>query len=211
MLILNETSQKLILKEMSRKGRFHHTYAHVCDILEVLHANKEKFSNFRAAELAAIFHDIVYEVDERYKSNELESCRKFLEVIYNDNPNLSYDEEDPDYQTVKLTLAMIGCTQHHSLDGIKDPKSFTAAEINDIKMFLDADINVLARSRERVMQFEKDIRAEFSCYDDEAYRKGRADVLRSFLQRKNIFLSSIDESWEGIARNNLLFILDSLK
>ena len=74
MLILNETSQKLILKEMNRKGRFHHTDAHVCVILEVLHSNKEKFSNFRAAELAALFHDIVYEVDERYKNNELESC-----------------------------------------------------------------------------------------------------------------------------------------
>ena len=74
MLILNETSQKLILKEMNRKGRFHHTYAHVRDILEVLHSNKEKFSKIRAHCfcIAHQLHTQCHEIVQRVQ--QLENC-----------------------------------------------------------------------------------------------------------------------------------------
>ena len=211
MLQISKQTQKFLLKEYRKKHRHYHDYAHICHVLDTLHDHKDKFSDFQAAELAANFHDIVYEVGDDYDYNEQRSCVKFLEMIEEDNPDLKYDRNDPDFRTVELALIMIGCTHGHTLDRIRDPESLTSGQLEDIKMFLDADIKILAENEDKVLRFEDEIRKEFSIYSDEVYSQGRIRVLQSFLNRRFLYLSEIGRPWEQKARNNLQFLIDRLK
>ena len=211
MLTISSKTQKFLLKEYRKKHRHYHNYAHICHVLDTIHDHKDKFSDLQAAELAANFHDIVYEVGDRYDQNEAQSCVTFLACIEEDNPDLKYDRNDPDFRTTELALLMIGCTHGHTLDRIKSPDSLTPAQIEDIKMFLDADIKILAENEDKVLRFEDDIRKEFSIYDDEVYCQGRIRVLQSFLNRRQLYLSEIGRPWEQKARNNLQFLIDRLK
>ena len=214
MLQISDKTRKFLLKELSRKHRHYHNYAHVCHVLDTLYLMKHKFSNFRAAELAAEFHDIVYEVDEAYEHNEINSCRMFLEKIEEDNPHLKdLDIDDPEYRTVHLALAMIGCTKGHTLDRVRNRGKFSESEIEDIKMFLDADLRILSETEKRLQQFEKDIRKEFSQYNDEIYSHGRTQVLQSFLGRPKLYFSEFakDAGWEQIGRENVKILIEQLQ
>ena len=211
MLTISTKTQKLLLKEYHKKHRHYHTYSHICHVLDTLHDHKDRLGNFQAAEFAANFHDIVYEVGDDYKYNEQRSCLKFLQMIEEDNPGLKYNPDDPDFKTLNLALVMIGCTHGHTLDRIRDPGRLSDSDLEDVKMFLDADIKILSESQDKVMRFEQEIRKEFSIYGDEAYRVGRTQVLRSFLERPRIYMSEIGRPWEDKARSNLQFLIDSLQ
>ena len=212
MLTVSPKTQKFLLKELHQRHRYYHTYSHVCHILESIQEYKDKLSNVQAAELAAHFHDVVYEVGDAYDHNEVNSCRVFLEKIEEDNPNISVDNEtDPDFRTVQLTLIMIGCTFGHTLERLRNSVVLTEEELEDVKMFLDFDLRILAETEERLLDFENGIRKEFSIYDDEIYRHGRTKVLQSFLNRRQLFFSEVGKNWEEKARQNLQFLIDRLK
>ena len=211
MLQISPLTHKFLLKEYRQKHRHYHNYAHICHVLDTIHDHSDKFSNIQAAELAANFHDVVYEVGDKYDYNEQRSCIVFLEKIEEDNPNIKYDRNDHDFMTVELALIMIGCTHGHTLDRIRNYEQLTPEQIEDIKMFLDADIKILAESEDKVLQFESDIRKEFSIYSDVDYTLGRIKVLESFLNRRQIYLSEIGKPWEQKARKNLHFLIDVLK
>ena len=212
MLKLSKRTHNAIEKEHLKAPRHYHTYAHVCDILDTIYEHAQLFSNFQAAELAAYFHDIVYEVGDDYDYNEQRSCIRFLETIEAENPDLAYaDANDPDFLTVKLALIMIGCTKGHTLDICRESEKLTTAQLEDVKMFLDADLRILARDEDRLLEFEDGIRKEFSIYDDEVYRAGRIRVLKNFLNRKQLYFSEIGKPWEQKARDNLQFLINRLK
>lgn len=211
MLTISSKTQKFLLKEYRKKHRHYHDYAHVCHVLDTIIDHKDKFSDLQAAELAANFHDIVYEVGDDYDRNERRSCLKFLEMIEEDNPGIKYDRNDPDFRTVELAMVMIGCTHGHTLDRLRHRELLTDVQVEDIKMFLDADIKILSENEDRVLRFEDEIRKEFSIYNDEVYNQGRIQVLQGFLNRRQIYLSEIGQPWEQKARNNLQFLIDRLK
>lgn len=212
MLTLSKRTHNLIAKEHLKAPRHYHTYAHVCDVLDTIHEHSDKFSNLQAAELAAYFHDIVYEVGDDYDYNEQRSCLRFLEVIESENPMLSYmNFGDADFDTMHLALVMIGCTKGHTLDNIRDPSKLSESQREDVKMFLDADLRILSRDQKRLLEFEDGIRKEFSIYDDEVYRNGRIRVLQSFLNRRKLYFSEIGKTWEDTARENLQFLINRLK
>lgn len=209
MLNINEKILLYLHEEYSKSHRHYHDLTHVAQVLNVLVQYKSKFSNFMAAELAAYFHDVVYEVGESYKHNEKLSRDKFIEMISAGNPHIVYDGNGKDFKTVALAATMIDCTHGHTLDRV-ETSSLTEGEIEDIKMFLDADIKILAEPIETVIQFEENIRKEFSMYDDETYRKGRVSVLENFLARPRIYMSDIGSEWEDSARKNLQMLIDNL-
>ena len=211
MLKISEHTERTIEDCLSQPHRVYHTLEHVSHVQATLNAYKDKFSDFQAAELAAKFHDIVYEVGDDYNYNEARSCAKFLEMIGEDNPDLKFDFNPCDFSTIELVLAMIGCTHGHTLDIIRNPDSLTAGQIEDIKMFLDADIKILSEDEATVIKFEDAIRKEFSIYNDVVYSFGRIKVLQSFLNRPHIYLSQIGEPWEQKARDNLHFLINRLK
>ena len=210
MLTISQKMLSFLHEEYSKSHRHYHNLDHIANVLSVLVQYKSKFSNFNAAELAAYFHDIVYNVGDSYEYNEMLSRDKFIEIISDANPHIVYDGNCQDFKTVTLAATMIDCTHGHTLDRI-DTTLLTGGEIEDIKMFLDADIKILAEPIKTVIQFEENIRKEFSMYDDETYRKGRVSVLEGFLARPCIFMSEIGKGWENTARKNLRMLIDNIK
>ena len=217
---VSKETEVFYLKEYLKRHRHYHTYAHICDVWCTIDEYRAQFSNYEAATLAAIFHDIVYNVDDSYVENELRSVRTFTSKVLADNPDLEAkldsnieksDLQDPDVRTFYLVLIMIGCTKGHSLDRIKHREIFSQCEIDDVKRFLDADLRILSTDNlDKLVEFEEGIRKEFSHYNDEVYTEGRIKVLQSFLDRPKIYLSEIGEPWEKQARENLRFLIERL-
>ena len=68
----------------------------------------------------------------------------------------------------------------------------------------DADLGILASPRERYDAYVAGVRADFAHVDDEAFRAGRAAVLRDLVARARLFSTpQARELWEDAARANL--------
>jgi predicted metal-dependent HD superfamily phosphohydrolase len=85
----------------------------------------------------------------------------------------------------------------------------------DLLLFLDTDLSILA-ARAQVdseagdswaisyPEYSRRIRFEYSHYSDEDYRRGRAAVLKRFLERSRLYFTEFaGVRWEATARENL--------
>ncbi|WP_253943769.1 HD domain-containing protein [Nocardioides marmotae] len=75
----------------------------------------------------------------------------------------------------------------------------------------DADLAILAAPRPRYEEYVAAVRREFAHLDDETFRRGRTQVLRSLAEKEHLFHTPwAREHWEGPARANLARELDEL-
>jgi len=79
------------------------------------------------------------------------------------------------------------------------------------QILCDADLAILAAARERYDEYVRDVRAEYAHLDDEAFRTGRAAVLRRLLQGPVFHTPLARGAWEERGRANLARELDSLE
>lgn len=122
--------------------------------------------------LAALFHDFVY--DPTRSDNELRSAEAMRALV----PGAG-----------DRAFAAILATQTHVTE---DPA---------IMRLLDADLAILAAASDRYKAYARGIRREYAHVPDDAYRTGRAAVLRGFLDRPVIYRTRPD--LEERARENL--------
>ena len=76
----------------------------------------------------------------------------------------------------------------------------------------DVDLAIFGESEELFCKYEKDIRLEYGFVEDEAYRKGRADILRKF--QKYPFYSTQEmrfSSYETLAQINIRKSIEALE
>lgn len=75
----------------------------------------------------------------------------------------------------------------------------------------DADLSILGAIRGRYDVYARDVRAEYRHVPDDAFRSGRAAVLRGLLAHDSLFsTASGRERWEDAARTNLVAELSRL-
>ncbi|KAF3924526.1 hypothetical protein ABW21_db0203528 [Orbilia brochopaga] len=177
-----------------------------CDIL-----NREvQFTDFeqRLIKFAIWWHDYVY--DPEANDNEIRSIDAWNEFV----DRLS---EDAALLTAyKLPVShLIECTISHARPASDGANESLSPRL--VSYFLDLDLAVLACSREAYQVYAENIRREYIQYRIDDYRRGRAKVLRRFLQRDNIFLSATSENnsgrsenMENMARRNIKWELDGL-
>jgi predicted metal-dependent HD superfamily phosphohydrolase len=142
-------------------------------MLACLDAHRRRISDPLAVELAILFHDWIYE--PQGKENEAESVIEFEAFA----KQVGLDEG-----TRAKSARLIDATVKHQI-----PIDVIPSERSDLSFFLDFDLEVLARDWERYSVYAQEIRAEYSCYNDEEYRNGRIRVLKSFLTRERLFFS----------------------
>ena len=71
-------------------------------------------------------------------------------------------------------------------------------------LLCDADLAVLGSAPERYLQYAADVREEYAHLGDEAFRRGRAAVLRGLADRTSLFTTASGRRrWERPARENL--------
>ena len=79
----------------------------------------------------------------------------------------------------------------------------------DTKLFLDSDLLILGRERNRYIEYMDSIRKEYEWVEKEFYKQERTKILQKFLERERIyFTNEIFEKNEKQARENIKFEIE---
>jgi predicted metal-dependent HD superfamily phosphohydrolase len=138
---------------------------------------------------AAFYHDAVY--DPTAADNEARSAALAERVL----GELGWDT--PRCQAVG---ELVRATASHEPDGTLDRA-----------VLIDADLAVLGSDPAAYQAYVTGVRAEYGHLDDEAWRRGRAEVLHRLVDRRPLYVTEPGRRrWESRARANLAAELATL-
>ncbi|WP_329300363.1 hypothetical protein OG410_19500 [Streptomyces sp. NBC_00659] len=182
-----------LLARWAEPRRRYHTTDHLLAVLghiDVLEAHGERAGDPDAVRLAAWFHDAVYLPDR--SENEERSARLAERA-------LAELGVDPD-RTAEVAR-LVRLTVSH------DP----ADHDTDGAVLCDADLAILASPPAAYAAYTAAVREEYAFVPDDAFRVGRAAVLRQLLDLPRLFRTPYGERvWAAPARRNMEDELASL-
>jgi predicted metal-dependent HD superfamily phosphohydrolase len=167
----------------SQPQRHYHTLAHIDAMASAL----ARFAPEAPLPLrfAVIYHDAVY--DSRRRDNEERSARLAVRSL----GLLKVPSAGR-----RLTGRLILRTRFH------EPLAGEFRQLSEF--FLDLDLLILGQSESEYDSYAVSIRREYDWVSETEYRQARAGILRSFLERPQIyFTGDIRTSYESQARANL--------
>lgn len=174
--------------------RHYHDWSHVEALIRNLRAAGDRIHDTGAVLYAILFHDAIY--DPRAKDNE----RRSADLLVAAHPPLAQD-------SLALAKRMIEATDGHYL-----PEDLLGRAQEDCAHFLDMDLAILGASEERFDIYEDQIRREYAHVPLEAFRTGRAQVLRHFAERERLYFTPWgQENFEARARANIARSLAALE
>ncbi len=172
-----------LLKAWSSPGRYYHSLDHLDAMLGLLERFQHQAHDWPGLLLAAWYHDAIY--DPRASDNEAQSARWFLEEAH--SWKLAREQ-------CERVVELIRLTQTHTAH----------PEDQDAQLLLDADLAILGTSPEEYARYAQAIRQEYAWVPEDAYRRGRTQVLERFLQRARIYQTEeLYREREVAARSNL--------
>ena len=172
----------------AQRHRHYHTAAHINAMLGHLDRLRSHAKRPDLIELAIWFHDAVYK--PMSQTNERDSADMAVAFLSGHLP-------PDDVETVET---MIVLTQTHG--DTTDP---------DTALMLDIDLSILAAPPEAYQRYTEAIRREYRLVPGPLYRRGRAKVLRHFLDMPRIYKTdAVADAWESAARGNLVTELESM-
>jgi len=178
-----------LAKRYAEKHRYYHTLRHVDTCLTLLGEVVSLVSDLFSVETAIWFHDLIYNPlrnDNEVMSAAYAKC--FLKSI-----------KVPDHEIAKIERLIL-LTKHPS-----NPLT------EDEKYLIDIDLSILGADVVLYDQYEKWIRQEYAYVSDVLFRKGRGEVLRSFLAQEYIYHTDyFRQKLEKRARENLECALGKL-
>jgi predicted metal-dependent HD superfamily phosphohydrolase len=172
-----------LVERYAEPHRRYHDLRHLAEVLDRIDRLAAYADDRDAVELAGWFHDAIY--DPHRSDNEEASARLAEELL----PASGV----PDVR-VAAVARLVRLTASHS----------PAADDADGAVLCDADLGVLAEEPERYGEYVADVRAEYAHVDDDAFRRGRAEVLGRLLAYDPLFHTPFGRTaWEARARHNL--------
>ncbi|KAG9041889.1 hypothetical protein FS842_002406 [Serendipita sp. 407] len=185
---------KRIVDAYSESQRYYHTLSHIVSMHDTLEKVPSSLVVDKTAVVCAIaFHDIVYDPKAPHEQNELDSLKLWLAFA---------QETELNQQLVVDVSNMIKSTIHHKLPTDGYPP--------DLPLFLDLDLEVLGRNREKYFEYAVGIRREYDNYPLEDYCKGRTSVLERLRSGDIFFTEHFKENSTETARDNLSWEIDLL-
>jgi predicted metal-dependent HD superfamily phosphohydrolase len=179
-----------LLERWGEPHRVYHGTAHLRAVLGRLDELAGHAADPAAVELAAWFHDAVY--DPAAGDNEERSARLAGELL----PTAGCPPERV-AETARLVRLTAG---HHPADGDTNGEALC-----------DADLAVLAGGPQEYAHYAAAVRREYAFVPADAFRNGRAEVLRGLLALPRLFRTPHGAAhWEGPARHNIRAELDLL-
>ena len=177
---LTERLREDLLARWSEPHRKHHNVVHLREVLDAIGTLADDGLQFdrEAVELAAWFHDAIYEIGR--DDNEDRSAMLARELLGG-----SHDRDE----VARLVLA----TKSHKVD---------AGDLNGA-VLSDADLSVLGGPALRYRQYAEAVRAEYASVADDVFRPARAQVLASLLDGPIFHTAPGRERWEEQARRNV--------
>ncbi|MFD9860766.1 HD domain-containing protein [Streptomyces alboflavus] len=178
---------------IARWGEAHRRYhdrSHLLAVLDHIDTLHPHADTPHLVRLAAWFHDAVYAPDR--SENEERSARLAERAL--PEAGLTQEATAEVARLVRLTVT------HDPADGD------TNGEV-----LCDADLAILAAPPDAYARYAAAVREEYAFVPDEAFRAGRADVLRQLLALPRLFRTEYGAThWEALARENLRTELDLL-
>lgn len=167
--------------------RGYHAWSHPQALLELLAEVRERLDDPVAIECAILLHDAVY--DPHRQDNERRSAALARALLA--------DAVEP--ATLARTVRLIAATERHEVAA-----DAAGGEAEDMRVFLDMDLSVLAAPADTFDAYEAGVRHEYAHVPEPAFRRGRAAILAGFLARDRLFLSDWGrDRFEARARLNL--------
>lgn len=168
----------------SQPDRADHNLNHIAHVLQTIATLQPQAHNLAALQLAAWFHDIVY--NSQATDNETQSAINAENVLR----SLGLPPA-----TITTVQELILATNHHS--------DRTNSSI-DRCILLDADLAILGTTPQQYWQYAQAIRQEYAWVSDRDYRNGRKRILSNFLQRDRLYLTdTMHQTHTARARQNL--------
>ncbi|MBD0746288.1 hypothetical protein [Streptomyces sp. CBMA152] len=179
-----------LLAAWAEPHRRYHTTAHLTAVLAHVDTLAEYAEDAELVRLAAWFHDAVYRPDR--SENEERSAGLAERAL----PEAGLDPE----ATAEVARLVRLTVTHDPHEGD------TNGEV-----LCDADLAVLAGDPEEYAAYAAAVRAEYAFVPDDAFRAGRAAVLRQLLDLPRLFRTPYGmREWEARARENLTSELELL-
>ena len=177
---MTEELREDLLARWSETHRKHHTVAHLHEMLDAIGLLAEAGIEFdrEAVELAAWFHDAIYEIGR--DDNEDRSAELARELL----------ASSPIRDEV-ARLVMV--TKTHKVDD---------DDVNGA-VLSDADLSVLGSEPIRYRTYAAAVRQEYADVPDEVFKPARAQVLSSLLDGRLFHTAAGRERWEERARRNI--------
>lgn len=179
-----------LVRRYAEPHRRYHTVDHLTEVLDHVGELAAEADDAEAVLLAAWFHDAVYDPSgdgggDIGGDNEERSAELAERVL---------TEAGRPAETVAEVARLVRLTATH------DP----AEGDRNGAVLCDADLAVLAADPGRYAAYAAAVREEYAAVPDEAFRRGRADVLRRLLGLPALFHTRRGrERWEEAARHNL--------
>ncbi|MEV0640220.1 hypothetical protein AB0I77_35860 [Streptomyces sp. NPDC050619] len=179
-----------LLTRWQEPQRRYHTLAHLTAVLDHIDVLEQHAADPDVVRLAAWFHDAVYLPDR--SENEERSARLAERAL----PEAGV----PAAKTAEVARLVRLTVTHDPADD--DP---------DGQVLCDADLAILAAPPSAYAAYTAAVREEYGFVPNDAFRMGRATVLRQLLALPRLFRTPYGESkWEATARYNLSSELEML-
>jgi predicted metal-dependent HD superfamily phosphohydrolase len=174
-----------LVKAYSEPQRAYHSLQHLTECLCVFDEVKGFMQQPDLIEVALWFHDAVY--DPKRGDNEALSAEMAVAAITG--------------QTIASEVERL----------IMLTKSHQPGSGPDDAWIIDIDLSIFAQPRDRVLEYERQIREEYQWVPEEVYREKRCEILRGFLERERIYHTHwAAERYEKPAREGLHQLLAQL-
>ena len=175
-----------IVYRYSEQHRHYHNLSHLAHLFNLCDLYIDRIKNPAVMGFAIIYHDIVY--DTYRQDNEEQSAVIAGEHLKELNINTTLIEN------VQL---FIHATKTHQV-----PENLPLH--NDLALFLDFDMAILATDSETYKRYSVNIRQEYAKYPDPMYKEGRKQALKKVLALENIFATpEFRQEMEDKARENI--------
>jgi predicted metal-dependent HD superfamily phosphohydrolase len=169
--------------------RHYHTQEHIRDCLDKFELLREQALRPDEIELAIWFHDAVYRPHR--SDNEQQSADWAVRFLTDSRAAAD---------VAGRVWGLIMATRHAVVPS--DP---------DTAILIDVDLSILGADADRYARFETEVRREYRWVPRFLYRRKRAEILRSFLQRPKIYATDLfNARYESQARRNLRAAIDDL-
>jgi predicted metal-dependent HD superfamily phosphohydrolase len=180
-----EAAGEYLQMRWSEPRRQYHTVAHLVAVLDVIDTYAGLVPHPDRVRLAAWMHDAIYNPEAQGDANERDSA-EFAQGLLTELGVPAAVGAD--------VARLVGLTAGHATDA-GDP---------DGELLCDADLAILAAEPDAYAAYTAAIRREYAQYPDDAFRAGRAQVLKALLQLPTIYrLEPTRTAWEERARANL--------
>jgi predicted metal-dependent HD superfamily phosphohydrolase len=172
-----------LVARWSEPHRHYHTLDHLRQVLSIVDAHADLADDAESVRLAAWFHDAVY--DPLAADNEERSARLAIELLA--PLGVAPARVDEVARLVRLTAG------HTVADGDRNGA-----------LLADADLAILAAPPEAYDRYAAAIRREYAAVPDDAFRAGRAAVLRHLLALPRLYrIVPEHRAWTERAAANL--------